>query len=80
MGVVGAFKFIAGIIGLSQREYLVHSSVPNTPIWSIVLIVVYVAMMAAFVKEAPGSEEELEMEQAAVMAPAPAVEETTTYA
>ena len=129
MAVVGIFKFIAGIIGLSQSQYLVQGfsgyrlvgttglaiwwllvgallivasfavlrgktwgylvgitaaalaalseffSIPYTPIWSIVLIVLYVAILAALIKAAPGSEEELEMEQAAVMAQAPVVEE-----
>ena len=55
-------------------------SIPYTPIWSIVMIIVYVAIMAAFIKAAPGSEEELEMEQAAVMAPPPVVEEAPVMA
>jgi len=104
MMIVGGFKFIAGIIGLFQDQYLVHGydgyylvdvtglaiwwllvgailligglavlqgrlwgyvvgivvaslaamseffSIPYTPIWSILMLVVYVAVLAAFIR------------------------------
>jgi hypothetical protein len=104
MMVVGGFKFIAGIIGLANDQYLVNGysgyylvdvtglaiwwllvgvllimgsiaalqgktwgyvvgiiaaalaamseffSIPYTPIWSIIMLVVYIAIIAAFVK------------------------------
>ncbi len=72
--------YIVGLTAAALATLSEFFSIPYTPIWSIVMIIVYVVIMAAFVKAAPGSEEELEMEQAAVVAPPPVVEEAPTVA
>ncbi len=42
--------YIAGIVASAVAAISEFFSIPYTPIWSIIMLVVYVAVMAAFVK------------------------------
>jgi hypothetical protein len=45
-----SWGYIVGILAASLAALSEFFSIPSTPIWSILMIVVYVAVLAAFVK------------------------------
>jgi hypothetical protein len=45
-----SWGYVAGIVAAAVAAVSEFFSIPYTPIWSIIMIVVYVAVLTAFVK------------------------------